>query len=86
VRGSSGRNWQECLLGVSLALCSNIGQVGNKTPSGLKFMWDITKQDGSEDFSKICKLPLLRKTSGGWRDGSVVKSTDCSSRDPEFNS
>jgi hypothetical protein len=22
----------------------------------------------------------------GWRDGSVVKSTDCSSRGPEFNS
>jgi hypothetical protein len=21
----------------------------------------------------------------GWRDGSMVKSTDCSSRDPEFN-
>jgi hypothetical protein len=24
--------------------------------------------------------------SSGWRDGSVVKSTDCSSRGPEFNS
>ena len=23
---------------------------------------------------------------GGWRDGSVVKSTDCSSRGPEFDS
>jgi hypothetical protein len=23
---------------------------------------------------------------GGWRDGSVVKSTDCSSGGPEFNS
>jgi hypothetical protein len=23
---------------------------------------------------------------GGWREGSVVKSTDCSSRGPEFNS
>jgi hypothetical protein len=22
---------------------------------------------------------------GGWRGGSVVKSTDCSSRGPEFN-
>jgi hypothetical protein len=22
----------------------------------------------------------------GWRDGSAVKSTDCSSRDPELNS
>jgi hypothetical protein len=24
--------------------------------------------------------------TSGWRDGSVVKSTDCSSRGPEFNS
>jgi hypothetical protein len=24
--------------------------------------------------------------SGGWRDGSAVKSTDCSSRDSEFDS
>ena len=23
---------------------------------------------------------------GGWRDGSVVKSTDCSTRGPEFKS
>jgi hypothetical protein len=25
-------------------------------------------------------------TKQGWRDGSVVKITDCSSRGPEFNS
>jgi hypothetical protein len=28
----------------------------------------------------------LKKHSWGWGDGSVVKSTDCSSRGPEFNS
>jgi hypothetical protein len=27
-----------------------------------------------------------KKTNRGWRDGSAVKSTDCSSRGPEFNS
>jgi hypothetical protein len=27
------------------------------------------------------RIPFL-----GWRDGSAVKSTDCSSRGPEFNS
>ena len=27
-----------------------------------------------------------RNAGLGWRDGSVVKSTDCSSRGPEFNS
>jgi hypothetical protein len=26
-----------------------------------------------------------RKEAEGWRDGSVVKSTNCSSRGPEFN-
>jgi hypothetical protein len=29
----------------------------------------------------ILKVKLM-----GWRDDSVVKSTDCSSRGPEFNS
>jgi hypothetical protein len=28
----------------------------------------------------------LRVTIGGWRNGSAVKSTDCSSKGPEFNS
>jgi len=28
----------------------------------------------------------IRKRMSGWRDGSVVKSTDCSSRGHEFNS
>ena len=28
----------------------------------------------------------LRSEEGGWRDGSVVKSTDCSSVGPEFKS
>jgi hypothetical protein len=32
-------------------------------------------------FFIICKC-----TVGGWRDGSVVKSTDCSSKGPEFKS
>jgi hypothetical protein len=27
-----------------------------------------------------------RKTNTGWRDGSAVKSTDCSSEGPEFKS
>jgi hypothetical protein len=28
----------------------------------------------------------LKELTGGWRHGSVVKSTDCSSRGPEFKS
>jgi hypothetical protein len=31
-------------------------------------------------------LFYIEKSSGGWRDGSTVKSTDCSSRGPKFNS
>ena len=29
---------------------------------------------------------VKKERIGGWRDGSAVKSTDCSSRGPEFNS
>jgi hypothetical protein len=28
----------------------------------------------------------IKSGKWGWRDGSVVKNTDCSSRNPEFNS
>jgi hypothetical protein len=28
----------------------------------------------------------IKNLSSGWRDGSVVKSTDCSSEGPEFKS
>jgi hypothetical protein len=36
---------------------------------------------------KINKSFLKKKRKiGGWRDGSVVKSTDCSSKGPEFKS
>jgi hypothetical protein len=50
-------------------------------------------------FSLICPFQRFLTTSSnilfpylkegkpwGWRDGSVVKSTDCSSNGPEFNS
>jgi hypothetical protein len=30
-------------------------------------------------------LKLLKRNFWGWRDGSEIKSTDCSSRGPEFN-
>jgi len=42
------------------------------------------------NFPRKCKLILKTKQNKnknmGWRDGSVVKSTDCSSRGPEFKS
>jgi hypothetical protein len=36
--------------------------------------------------SWIGKINIVKMAILGWRDGSVVKSTDCSSRGPEFNS
>ena len=35
---------------------------------------------------KIGQVERSKEGYSGWRDGSVVKSTDCSSRGPEFNS
>ena len=34
----------------------------------------------------LYSLFCLKDVMAGWRDGSVVKSTDCSSKGPEFNS
>ena len=31
-------------------------------------------------------IRIVLGARGGWRDGSAVKSIDCSSRGPEFNS
>jgi hypothetical protein len=31
-------------------------------------------------------INIIKKGRGDWRDGSVVKSTNCTSRGPEFNS
>jgi hypothetical protein len=31
------------------------------------------------------RISLFKKLISGWRDGSMVKSIDCSSRGPEFN-
>jgi hypothetical protein len=35
---------------------------------------------------RVYSSPVLKKLRAGWRDDSGVKSTDCSSRGPEFNS
>jgi hypothetical protein len=39
---------------------------------------------GSSECDKV--LEVIEIGTMGWRGGSVVKSTDCSSRGPEFNS
>jgi hypothetical protein len=41
-----------------------------------------------ESRRKVRKVVAVLKDGRllGWRDGSVVKSTDCSSKGPEFNS
>jgi hypothetical protein len=47
----------------------------------------------TKTFYKVCgvrknsnKNCNNKKTAVGWRNGSTVKSTDCSARGPEFNS
>ena len=51
-------------------------------------VWSCVEGAGHEGVSLMERLPytFLRIEGGGWRDGSVIKSTDCSSRGPEFNS
>jgi hypothetical protein len=38
-----------------------------------------------ENINKLFGI-LILKSRGVWRDGSAVKSTGCSCKDPEFNS
>ena len=40
----------------------------------------------TDHFPPLPREVQQKLESGGWRDGSAVKSTDCSSRVPEFNS
>jgi hypothetical protein len=41
--------------------------------------------ESSPTLKKVTYYHLsLRRWGGGWRDGSAVKSTDCSSKGPEF--
>jgi len=42
---------------------------------------------GDDEHQRISIWSLFQiLQSWGWRDGSAVKSTDCSSRDPEYKS
>ena len=43
-------------------------------------------QSEFQDSQGYTEKPCLEKPKPGWRGGSVVKSTDCSSSGPEFNS
>ena len=52
-----------------------------------------TKNAHFRNFREVWPSEMLKRctevsdfTIGGWRDGSAVKSTDCSSRGHEFNS
>jgi hypothetical protein len=38
------------------------------------------------DFGTSYKAARIKSTWRGWRDGSAVQSTDCSSEGPEFKS
>ncbi|MDS4065654.1 hypothetical protein, partial [Enterococcus faecalis] len=57
-----------------------------------KCLWNCGMMGGVGRLRPLIPLPWHQSPParimyfGGWRDGSVVKSTDCSSRGPEFNS
>jgi hypothetical protein len=48
-------------------------------------MVELRHQEGP-DKCHFPPLAMLERGQRSWRDGSVVKSTDCSSRGLEFNS
>jgi hypothetical protein len=45
-------------------------------------IFDYGKFKTTQGYKKSC----FKKQQRGWRDGSAVKSTDCSSKGPEFKS
>jgi hypothetical protein len=47
-----------------------------------KYIVEITSLRKMQEYT----FKLCLNENKGWRDGSAVKSTDCSSRGPEFNS
>jgi hypothetical protein len=50
--------------------------------------WDLMPSSGVSDTPVYSYNTInnLKNTIRGWRDGSVVKSTDCSAKGPEFKS
>jgi hypothetical protein len=48
----------------------------------------VSKQTNKQTNKQACQQYslFLKALLVGWKDGSEVKSTGCSSRDPEFNS
>jgi hypothetical protein len=70
------RDGQECMLLCSAAW-AGIGWEAGEMASG-------REDAGTENRAHLRQL--IKRTGGGWRDGSVVKSTDCSSEGPEFKS
>jgi predicted nucleic acid-binding Zn-ribbon protein len=47
---------------------------------------NLGKRSGVIDASITNRIQEIEESLRGWRDGSEVKSTDCSSEGPEFNS
>jgi hypothetical protein len=50
-----------------------------------RLAWSKSFQD-IQCYTEKPSMERKKEIEEGWRDGSVVKSTDCSSRGPEYNS
>jgi hypothetical protein len=77
-------------LSVCLSLCLSLSLSLLPPPPGLSLNslcrpgWPWTQRDLPATASQVLGLKMC--ATWDWRDASAVKSTDCSSRGPEFNS
>jgi hypothetical protein len=60
--------------------------IGSKMEMQLKVECFAKHVQGPGFDPQHCKINSLKDLTRGWRDGSMVKSTNCSSRGCEFNS
>jgi hypothetical protein len=61
-------------------------QTNKQTNKQSLFYIPFTSEKCLNEFLKRKKFHVLKIYVWGWRDGSAVKSTDCSSEGPEFES
>jgi hypothetical protein len=74
--------------------CRRVGKSEGKEMKWHKDTWEFQEEGvrgrnhltGNYNMVLELKINLKIEKAGGWRDDSAVKSTDCSSRGPEFNS
>jgi hypothetical protein len=80
--GSRGRRISEFEASLAYKVSYRTAKATQRNP----VLKQTNKQTNKQTKTKKTGSKSNKKLRGGCRDGSVVKSTGCSSRDPEFNS